>query len=102
VEALQAKLKQKSTKHAQYKKMIEKLQLKCSQQQQALVARNTDDKALQDFFYLIAMASKINSETQGHFPEVNAKLLYDKAIKEGIPWNRLIEWVPAQLTASKQ
>eukprot|EP00727_Mastigamoeba_balamuthi_P013352 m51a1_g864 putative protein serine threonine kinase (549) ;mRNA; f:811292-813592 len=97
VESLQAKVEKQKKKQMAYKECIQALQTKCTQQQQALISRNTDSKTLQDFFYLVAMASRINRNgKQG--TETNVKALYEKAQKESVPWNQWIEWVPKAMS----
>lgn len=87
------KLKVKKEKHRRKKLEEEKDDLK---ERLDLLQRefNTPERNLADFFNLLCMATKMTLNNEGKKCTFDPEQLRQRAVKEGIPWNRWVEWVP--------
>jgi len=56
--------------------------------------------AKKEFFYLTALAVKMNHELREDTCVISTSELYDKAIKEDVPFNMFAEWLEKELTKS--
>jgi len=62
--------------------------------------READINAKKEFFYLTALAVKMNHELQEDAQVIPTQELYEKAIQQDIPFNQYAEWIQKELTKS--
>jgi len=62
--------------------------------------KEADINAKKEFFYLTALAVKMNHELQEDAQVIPTQELYEKALQQDIPFNQYAEWIQKELTKS--
>jgi hypothetical protein len=97
IKVLRAKVHKQRTRRKRAEQALSEMREKMLEQQTELRERNKSHNALLDYFNLLYLAIKINATEEGKYIDMNGAQLYDEAVRQDIPWNHWVVWLPHRI-----